>query len=63
MIKIDVKKYDNFDEALKKFKAKVRKAKIIEDVNRKSHYISKSELRHRQKKKKTVKNIRLPSHG
>jgi len=55
MIKIDVKQYDNLDEALKKFKAKVRKAKIIEEVNRKAHYISKSELRHRQKRKKLAK--------
>jgi len=52
MIKIDVKNYDNLDEALKKFKSKVRKAHIIEEVNKRTHYISKSELRHRQKRKK-----------
>jgi len=52
MVKIEVKNYDNLDEALKRFKSKVRKARIIEEVNKRAHYTSKSELRHRQKRKK-----------
>ncbi len=54
MVGVNVSNYENFDAALKAFRSKVRKAHIIELINRKSHYISPSERRHRSKLKKKI---------
>lgn len=47
MVGVNVSDYGDLDKALRIFRSKVRKAHILEMVNRKSHYVSPSEKRHR----------------
>lgn len=52
MITVKVRNHGDFDRALKAFKAKVRKAHILEISQNKSFYLSPSERRHRRRYKK-----------
>ncbi len=52
MIGVNVSNYSNFDAALKAFISKVRRERIIDTINRKAHYMSPSEKRHRSHLKK-----------
>ncbi len=52
MVGIQVSDYQSFDAALKAFRSKVRRAHIIDIVNKKSHYISPSERKHKERGKK-----------
>ena len=52
MVGIHVSDYQNFDAALKAFRSKVRRAHIIEIANKKAHYVSPSERRHKERGKK-----------
>ncbi len=52
MVSVNVSDYANLDEALRKFRAKVRKAHIFDMLNRKSYYLSPSERRHRRRYRK-----------
>ena len=53
MVVVDVSKYKNFDKALQVFRTKVRQAHVLELLNSKSHFISSSEKRRRNRIKKT----------
>lgn len=53
MITVNVKNHGDFDKALKVFRAKVRKAQILEITQRKAFYISPSEEKHRRRYKKS----------
>ncbi len=52
MVVVQVSDYANFDQALQKFKKKVRKAHILETAHKKSYYISPSERRHKNRYRK-----------
>jgi ribosomal protein S21 len=54
MVSVNANKFDNLDKALKAFKSKVRRAHIIELSNQKSHFISRSEKRRKQKKRRRL---------
>lgn len=47
MVKVMVSKKDSIDTVLRKFESKCRKAQIYKTLREKSHFISKSEKRHR----------------
>ena len=49
MVTVHVGAYENFDKALRAFNRKVRKAQILETWQKKSHYISPSQERHKAK--------------
>ncbi len=53
MITVNVKNHGDFEKALRVFKAKVRKAQIMEIAQRKAYYVSPSEEKHRRLHKKT----------
>lgn len=53
MITVNVKNHGDFEKALKVFRAKVRKAQILEITQRKAFYISPSELKHRRRYKRS----------
>ena len=53
MVTVQVSKYGDFDKALRVFRTKVRQAHILELANRKAHYISPSEKRHRSRGRRT----------
>ncbi|MBN2423567.1 MAG: 30S ribosomal protein S21 [Calditrichaceae bacterium] len=56
MVSVNVNNYGSLDKALKAFKTRVRKAHIIELSNQKTHFISRSELKRRRKKRKIRTN-------
>ena len=53
MVTLIVNKNESIDNAIRKFEAKCRRAQIYKLVRQKSYYISKSEMRHRKRSKKT----------
>jgi ribosomal protein S21 len=52
MVIVNVRNHGDFDKALRAFKAKVRKAQILEISQRKAFYISPSEKKHRRRYKR-----------
>jgi len=52
MVTVNVKNHGDFDKALRAFKAKVRKAQIMEITQRKAYYVSPSEQKHRRRHKR-----------
>ena len=55
MVGVNVRKFKGLDEALKRFRSEVRKAKIIELSNQKSRFVSRSEMRHKSRRRKSTK--------
>jgi len=53
MVTLIVNKNDSIDNVIRKFEAKCRRAQIYKLVRQKSYYVSKSEMRHRKRSKKT----------
>jgi ribosomal protein S21 len=52
MVKVLVSKRDSLDKALRLFEAKCRKAQVFKILREKSHFISKSEQRHRKRSRR-----------
>jgi len=51
MIEVDVKDADSLDKALKQFKKKVEKAKVIQDLRERRNFTKPSVVRREQIKK------------
>ena len=49
MAKIEVRKEESIDKALKKFKSKIRKEGILEEMKRREFYEKPSQRRRREK--------------
>lgn len=49
MVTVHVGTYGDFEKALRAFNRKVRKAHILETWQKKSHYLSPSQKRHKAK--------------
>jgi len=45
MLKIEVKQDENIDKALKRYKRKYRRTKVLDKVKRKQHYVKPSKQR------------------
>lgn len=52
MVTVQVSKYRDLDKALQVFRTKVRQAHVLELANRKAHYVSPSEKKHRSRGKR-----------
>ena len=48
-----VNKQESIDSAIRKFEAKCRRAHIYKLVHQKSYFVSKSEIRHRKKSRRS----------
>lgn len=45
MLKIEIKEGENIDRALKRYKRKYRRTKVMEQIREKQHYTKKSKQR------------------
>lgn len=55
MIEVDVKDADSVDKALKQFKKKVEKSKVIQNLRERRHFTKPSVVRREQIKKAAYK--------
>lgn len=58
MAKIEVRKEESIDKALRKFKSKIRKEGILEEMKRREHYEKPSQRRRREKAQAVKRELR-----
>lgn len=58
MVKIDLKKGESIEKALRKFKMKMRQERTIEEIRKREHYEKPSERRRKKEEAARRKEVR-----